>query len=721
MGPDTRNYSENISAMANTTPIVTTVTKTATKEKTSNGAETASRINILDFCEEHYEDILPVMDKIRRDKRREVHTMLDFGENSRKSRRIREDSQNSSAKTLSARYRNPSERLQIRDRLRNNDGNVFGRLGRRRENAFKRLSDTYSPSTTKSGLDMEYSKDDSHSRGRPHKGNSSPSKDRPRNRGRSHDIEESYGNTCSYRTWDKHRYHSHGIGRSCSMKRGRNSESPLSRVDPFTPRIRNFKSSRKQMHHPGHKGHNTDECVQLRKQIEELRVTRQKVTQCFAHVKEIMLPPLAAHKGTGAPLVIEAEIKNYTRAWMNFMIVRSPSSYNGIIERPGIREIQAVPSTAHGMLKFPVKGRIVTIRSTILTPTECTTIAATPKDYAKKAELHHINFKVAIHPDFPDQEITNGGTISIKARTKLILPCQTEKTGAGPGARQGNLSRGTKTGRSRNYARSILPRLVIQPSHGEEARRSNPSAAAPLSVSWTPTKAIIKYRWPNKMKKIRLSTPVTGYIATQNALRPQERWHNIPATSRQRFDKQIGRNLEIYVDDLVIKSHTETELLRDIEETFCTLRRINMKLNQKIKIFATLQYLKEVHQKSDFHWTPYTEQAFKQLKQHLARLPMPVASKPQEELIIYLSASYGMISAVLMIERDTVQTPIYFVSRALQTLELNYTPMEKLVLALVCAAKRLRIYFQAHPTVVITDQPIKHVMSRPDMAGRLQK
>ncbi|GJT92023.1 reverse transcriptase domain-containing protein [Tanacetum coccineum] len=47
------------------------------------------------------------------------------------------------------------------------------------------------------------------------------------------------------------------------------------------------------------------------------------------------------------------------------------------------------------------------------------------------------------------------------------------------------------------------------------------------------------------------------------------------------FEKQIGRNLEVYVDDLVIKSHTENELLRDIEETFHNLRKINMKLNPK--------------------------------------------------------------------------------------------------------------------------------------------
>ncbi|GJV08897.1 reverse transcriptase domain-containing protein [Tanacetum coccineum] len=47
------------------------------------------------------------------------------------------------------------------------------------------------------------------------------------------------------------------------------------------------------------------------------------------------------------------------------------------------------------------------------------------------------------------------------------------------------------------------------------------------------------------------------------------------------FQKQIGRNLEVYVDDLVIKSHTEEEIIRDIEETFKTLRQINMKLNPK--------------------------------------------------------------------------------------------------------------------------------------------
>ncbi|GKD59510.1 reverse transcriptase domain-containing protein, partial [Tanacetum coccineum] len=149
-----------------------------------------------------------------------------------------------------------------------------------RQSAFDRLSDTYSPSTTKSGPDRANSRDRSHSRSHPHRRDSS-NRDRPQSRDCSRGIEESYDNTrSSYETRTKHGYHSHDKDRSRYVKRGRESESPLSRilgsgtsegghwkskskrhkstdednlavpwicekVDPFIPRIRNFKSSQK--------------------------------------------------------------------------------------------------------------------------------------------------------------------------------------------------------------------------------------------------------------------------------------------------------------------------------------------------------------------------------------------------------------------------------------------------------------------------------------------
>ncbi|GKA56207.1 hypothetical protein Tco_0755279 [Tanacetum coccineum] len=73
--------------------------------QTPKEADATPRVNIQDFGEERYEDVLPViMDNIHRDKRKEVHARLDF-EESPKKRRIREGSQNSSVRTLSARAR----------------------------------------------------------------------------------------------------------------------------------------------------------------------------------------------------------------------------------------------------------------------------------------------------------------------------------------------------------------------------------------------------------------------------------------------------------------------------------------------------------------------------------------------------------------------------------------------------------------------------------------
>ncbi|GJY75038.1 reverse transcriptase domain-containing protein [Tanacetum coccineum] len=83
------------------------------------------------------------------------------------------------------------------------------------------------------------------------------------------------------------------------------------------------------------------------------------------------------------------------------------------------------------------------------------------------------------------------------------------------------------------------------------------------------------------------------------------------------------------------------------------------------------------------------------MKQLIAELPMLTAPLEKEKLIVYFAATKETVSAILMTEREAKQMPNYFVSRALRGQEINYTSMEKLVLALV--------------------------LSRPEVAGRLQK
>ncbi|XP_022007808.1 uncharacterized protein LOC110907084 [Helianthus annuus] len=113
--------------------------------------------------------------------------------------------------------------------------------------------------------------------------------------------------------------------------------------------------------------------------------------------------------------------------------------------------------------------------------------------------------------------------------------------------------------------------------------------------------------------------------------------------------------------------------------------------------------------------------AFEELKKCLGTLPTLTVPEEDEVLTVYLAASFGAISAVLVAHRTGKQIPIYYVSRTLKDYETRYSNLEKLALALVHASRRLRRYFQAHPIEVRTDQRIQHVLRRPEVSGRMAK
>ncbi|GJY50177.1 reverse transcriptase domain-containing protein [Tanacetum coccineum] len=164
------------------------------------------------------------------------------------------------------------------------------------------------------------------------------------------------------------------------------------------------------------------------------------------------------------------------------------------------------------------------------------------------------------------------------------------------------------------------------------------------------------------------------------------------------------------------------ECLKDVQKLNRKLASLNRFLSKSAKkSLPFFKTLKKCIKKSDFQWTQEAEVAFKQMKKLIAELPMLTAPKEKEELIMYLTVAKEAISAVLMTERGGKQLPVYFVSRALRGPKINYTPMEKLVLALLSASRRLKRYFQAHTIVIITNQPIKQLLSKSKINGRMLK
>lgn len=84
---------------------------------------------------------------------------------------------------------------------------------------------------------------------------------------------------------------------------------------------------------------------------------------------------------------------------------------------------------------------------------------------------------------------------------------------------------------------------------------------------------------------------------------------------------------------------------------------------------------------------------------------------------MYLAVSEHAVSAVLVREEGSKKLPVYYVSLSLVDAETRYSHLEKLAIALVVAARKLRPYFQVHQIVVVTSFPIKTVLHKPEVSG----
>ena len=68
-----------------------------------------------------------------------------------------------------------------------------------------------------------------------------------------------------------------------------------------------------------------------------------------------------------------------------------------------------------------------------------------------------------------------------------------------------------------------------------------------------------------------------------------------------------------------------------------------------------------------------------------------------------------------------IQRPVYYVSKSLHEVELCYLPLEKAILAVVQAARKLPYYFQTHTVIVLTQLLFRFILRNADYTGRIAK
>src|SRR3954471_22775076 len=256
-------------------------------------------------------------------------------------------------------------------------------------------------------------------------------------------------------------------------------------------------------------------------------------------------------------------------------------------------------------------------------------------------------------------------------------------------------------------------------------------------------------------------------------------------TIQRCMHSQLGRNLHVYVDDLVVKTVKGVTLLDDLKETFANLRIYQIKLNPEKCVFGVLvgkllgflvsergiecnpekiaaidrmnkpRNLKDVQKftgclvslsrflsrlsekaiplyqlmkKTDkFTWTPKADEAFKDLKRMLSTARVLAAPIEKEPMMLYIAATTRVISNVMVVERpekdkaQLVQRLVYYVSEVLSTSKQNYPHYQKMCYGVYMSAKKMKPYFQAHPITVVSSAPLTEIIGNRDTSPRVEK
>ena len=97
-------------------------------------------------------------------------------------------------------------------------------------------------------------------------------------------------------------------------------------------------------------------------------------------------------------------------------------------------------------------------------------------------------------------------------------------------------------------------------------------------------------------------------------------------------------------------------------------------------------------------------------------------SRPEKDevLFAYIAVASHAVSPMFVRVNSGVQRLVYYVSKSLHEAEVRFLPLEKAILVVVHATRKLH-YFQSHKIVVLTQLLLKSLLRSADYTGRISK
>ncbi|KAL2245842.1 UNVERIFIED_CONTAM: Transposon Tf2-11 polyprotein [Sesamum indicum] len=226
--------------------------------------------------------------------------------------------------------------------------------------------------------------------------------------------------------------------------------------------------------------------------------------------------------------------------------------------------------------------------------------------------------------------------------------------------------------------------------------------------------------------------------------------------------------MKVYIDNMLVKSVKEQDHVTDLEECFQILKAFGMKLNPAKCTFGVRgrKFLGYMISERGIEANPEKISAIMNMRppksiNEVQKLAGKLASlnrfisrsvdkglhffkilcsvekfewdKSSQEAFDALKRFYLFAASIDKIKNGRnplpllgnfsrcEHHPVYYVSRMLQGAESRYSQIEKLALSLITVARKLRPYFQSHQVGVLTNHPLKQVLSSPELSGRMVK